>query len=51
MQLKIFIILPLSGHFGDYFDVAIPYRNRQGKITGFIKRASEPKGEPIFNTG
>ncbi len=41
--------LPLSGHFGDYFDVAIPYRNRHGKITGFIKRASEPKGVDIVD--
>jgi DNA primase len=41
--------LPLSGHFGDYFDVAFPYRNRHGKITGFVKRSVEPKGVEIVD--
>lgn len=32
--------LPLSGRTGDKYRLAIPYRNRKGKITGFIKRAT-----------
>ena len=36
--------LPFNGYYGDNFDVAIPYRNINGTITGFMKRASEPEG-------
>jgi len=32
--------LPLYGRTGDKYRLAIPYRNRKGKITGFIKRAT-----------
>lgn len=32
--------LPLFGKTGDKYRLAIPYRNRKGKITGFIKRAT-----------
>ena len=32
--------LPLFGRTGDKYRLAIPYRNRKGKITGFIKRAT-----------
>ena len=32
--------LPLYGKTGDKYRLAIPYRNRNGKITGFIKRAT-----------
>lgn len=32
--------LPLYGKTGDKYRLAIPYRNRKGKITGFIKRAT-----------
>ena len=39
--------LSLSGASGDYFDIAIPYRDRSGMITGFMKRASEPEGITI----
>ena len=39
--------LPLSGASGDNFDIAIPYRDRFGKITGLMKRASEPEGITI----
>ena len=46
--------LPLFGRTGDRYRLAIPYRNRKGKITGFIKRATpstviietDKKGEP-----
>ncbi|MBK7631310.1 MAG: toprim domain-containing protein [Ignavibacteriales bacterium] len=41
--------LSLNGHNGDIYDIAIPYRDRKGMITGFIKRSSKPLGEPIFN--
>ncbi len=41
--------LPLSGHNGDIYDLAIPYRNRKGIITGFIKRSIKPGGEEIKN--
>lgn len=39
--------LPLNGHFGDNFRLAIPYRDRFGRIMGFLKRATEPKGATI----
>lgn len=47
--------LPLFGKTGDKYRLAIPYRNRKGKITGFIKRAtpnaviieSDKNGNPI----
>ncbi|HCY77723.1 MAG TPA: hypothetical protein DHV28_17565 [Ignavibacteriales bacterium] len=32
--------LPLFGRTGNKYRLAIPYRNRKGKITGFIKRAT-----------
>lgn len=46
--------LPLFGKTGDKYRLAIPYRNRKGRITGFIKRATpstviietDKKGEP-----
>ena len=36
--------LKLVGYFGDGFRLAFPYRDRNGRITGFLKRALEPKG-------
>jgi len=36
--------LKLVGHFGDYFRLAFPYRNRYGLITGLMKRATAPEG-------
>lgn len=36
--------LKLQGHFGDNFRLAFPYRNNEGMITGFLKRATNPKG-------
>ena len=39
--------LNLQGAFGDHFRLAIPYRNRNGMITGFMKRAHQPKGFTI----
>ena len=36
--------LKLNGHFGDNFRLAFPYRNKQGMITGLLKRSTEPKG-------
>jgi DNA primase len=36
--------LPLYGAYGDNFRIAIPYRNRKNKITGFIKRATTGEG-------
>lgn len=36
--------LPLVGAYGDDFRLAFPYRNRQGIITGFIKRSTERTG-------
>jgi len=38
------IQLPFNGHFGDNFSLAIPYRNAKGQITGFLKRATSPRG-------
>lgn len=39
--------LALSGFYGDNFRLAFPYRDRSGNITGFLKRASAPKGVTI----
>lgn len=39
--------LKLNGYYGDNFRVAFPYRNRDGMITGLLKRATNPKGENI----
>lgn len=36
--------LPLNGAYGDKFRVSAPYRNIDGRITGFVKRATSPKG-------
>ncbi len=36
--------LKLQGYFGDNFRLAFPYRNSEGLITGFLKRATDPKG-------
>lgn len=36
--------LPLYGAYGDNFRIAIPYRNRKGQITGFVKRATSGEG-------
>jgi len=36
--------LNLNGYYGDNFRLAFPYRNRQGLITGFVKRALTPEG-------
>lgn len=39
--------LPLNGYFGDNFRLAIPYRDRKGIITGFMKRSIFPTGIDI----
>lgn len=36
--------LKLNGHFGDNFRLAFPYRDRRGAISGYLKRATAPKG-------
>jgi len=36
--------LPLIGFTKDKIKLALPYRNRNGNITGFMKRASKPEG-------
>ena len=36
--------LNLNGYFGDNFSLAIPYRDRKGVITGFMKRSILPQG-------
>jgi len=36
--------LELQGAGGDNFRLAFPYKNRDGLITGFVKRATEPNG-------
>ncbi|MDR3611409.1 MAG: toprim domain-containing protein [Ignavibacteriaceae bacterium] len=43
--------LPLNGAYGDNFEVAIPYRNRIGLITGFVKRSAEPTGTKVTKDG
>ena len=42
--------LPLNGGFGDVFRLAIPFRDRNGLITGFLKRAHERAGFDIGQT-
>ena len=39
--------LKLNGYYGDNFRLAFPYRNREGTITGLLKRSTNPKGENI----
>ena len=39
--------LKLNGHFEDNFRLAFPYRNRDGLITGLLKRSTNPQGENI----
>jgi DNA primase len=39
--------LNLNGSYGDNFRLAFPYRNRQGLITGFVKRSLAPEGVEI----
>lgn len=39
--------LALNGAGGDLFRLAIPFRDRNGVITGFLKRAHTPKGFQI----
>jgi len=39
--------LKLNGFFGDNFRLAFPYRNREGMITGLLKRSTKPTGENI----
>jgi DNA primase catalytic core len=39
--------LDLNGAGGDVFRLAIPFRDRNGVITGFLKRAHTPKGFQI----
>jgi len=36
--------LKLNGYFGDNFRLAFPYRNKDGMITGLLKRSVEPSG-------
>jgi len=36
--------IPFYGGYGDNFRLAIPYRNKEGIITGFAKRATIPEG-------
>ena len=36
--------IPLNGYFKDNFRLAFPYRDGRGRITGFLKRATQPKG-------
>ncbi len=39
--------ISLNGYFGDNFRLAFPYRDRYGRITGFLKRALNPNGAEI----
>ena len=39
--------LKLNGYFGDNFRLAFPYRNKDGMITGLLKRSINPNGEDI----
>jgi replicative DNA helicase len=43
--------LHLQGYYGDAFRLAMPYRDRTGAITGFVKRAIEPDGIEIERDG
>jgi DNA primase len=43
--------LKLNGHFGDNFRLAFPYRNKDGMITGLLKRSIKPNGEDIICDG
>ena len=36
--------LKLEGHYGDNFRLAFPYRDKNGLITGLMKRATNPEG-------
>jgi DNA primase len=36
--------LNLNGYYGDNFRLAFPYRNREGLITGFVKRSLASEG-------
>ena len=40
--------LKLQGYAGDNFRLAFPYRDRNGLITAFIKRATAPEGVNIY---
>lgn len=44
---KKFTGLNLQGWTGDKFRLAFPYRDKDGNITGFLKRSLKPKGETI----
>jgi len=39
--------ISLNGYFGDNFRLAFPYRDRYGRITGFLKRSLNPTGVDI----
>jgi DNA primase len=39
--------LKLNGYYGDNFRSAFPYRNKDGMITGLLKRSTKPNGESI----
>ena len=39
--------ISFNGYYGDNFRLAFPYRDRSGKITGFLKRALNPAGVDI----
>ncbi len=39
--------LKLNGYYGDNFRLAFPYRNKDGMITGLVKRSIKPNGEDI----
>jgi len=39
--------LSLNGTYGDNFRLAFPYRNRQGLITGLVKRSLAPEGVDV----
>ncbi len=40
-------LLRLNGFYGDNFRLAFPYHNKDGAITGFLKRAIAPKGMTV----
>jgi len=39
--------LKLNGYFGDNFRLAFPYKNKDGMISGLLKRSIKPNGEDI----